>query len=111
MLTLGTLRALSSPLAEPGLLHITHILADLSSFRKKSTARSSSQTRLVNLLVLLLLRALPLATSHGGQTSRPSVQNGGTVRNGLRDIGLMSIKNGILITMANGTIGNILHRI
>ena len=50
-------------------------------------------------------------TSHGGQTSRPSVQNGGTARNGLQQIGLMSIPNGMFITMANGTIGNILHGI
>jgi hypothetical protein len=43
-------------------------------------------------------------TSHGEQTSRPSMQNGGTARNGLQEIGLMSIKNGMLITMANDTI-------
>ena len=107
VLTLGTLRALSRPLAEPGLRRITHILADLSSFRRKSTARFSSQTTVVNLPALLLLRALLLPTSHGGQTSRPSVQNGGMARNGLKEIGLMSIKNGMLITMASGTIGNI----
>lgn len=65
----------------------------------------------VNLPVLLLLRALPLPTSHGGQTSRPTVQNGGMARNGLKEIGLMSIKNGMLVTMANGTIGNIVHGI
>lgn len=111
MLTLGTLRALSRPLAEPDLLHITHILTDLSSFRRKSTARSSSQTTVVNLLALLLLRALPLQTSHGGKTSRLIVQNGGTARNGFKEIGLMSIKNGMLITMANRIIGNVIHGI
>jgi hypothetical protein len=62
-------------------------------------------------LPAVLLRALPLPTSHGGQTSRLSVQNGGTARNGLEEIGLMSIKDGMLITMANGTIGNITHGI
>lgn len=47
-------------------------------------------------------------TLHGGQTSRPSMQNSGTARNGLQEIGLMSIKSGMLITMVNGAIGNIL---
>ena len=37
------------------------------------------------------------------------MQNGGTAQKGLQEIGLMSIKNGMPITMANGTIGNILH--
>jgi hypothetical protein len=50
-------------------------------------------------------------TSHGGQTSRPSIQNGGTVRNGFKEIGLMSIKNSTLITTANGAISNIMHGI
>jgi hypothetical protein len=50
-------------------------------------------------------------TSHGGQTSRPSVQNGGTAQNGFREIGLMGIKDSMLITTAHGTIGNILHGI
>lgn len=86
-------------------------MAVLSSFRRKSTARSSPQTTVVNLPVLLLLRTLSLPTSHGGQTSRPRAQNGGTVRNGFKEIGLISIKNGMLITMANGTIGNIVHGI
>lgn len=108
VLTLGTLRALSRPLVELGLLHITHILADLSSFRR-STTKSSSQTLEVSLPAVLLLRTLPLPTSRGGKTSRQSVQNGGTVRNGLKEIRLMSIKNGRLITMANGTIGNLRH--
>jgi hypothetical protein len=65
----------------------------------------------VNHPLLLLLRALPLPTSHGGQTSRPTVQNGGTARNGLKEIDLTSIKNGMLITMACGTIGNIMYGI
>lgn len=39
------------------------------------------------------------------------MQNGGTARNGLQEIGLMSIKNGMLITMANGVIGNVIHGI
>jgi hypothetical protein len=65
----------------------------------------------VNPLVLLLLRALPLPISHGGQMSRPSTQNGGTAQNGFKEIGLMSIRNGMLITMANGAIGKILHGI
>jgi len=60
-------------------------------------------------LPVLLLRALPLPTSHGGQTSRPTVQNGGMARNGWKEIGLMSIKNGMLVTMANGIIGNAIH--
>ena len=60
-------------------------------------------------LPVLLLRVLPLPTLHGGQTSRPSVQNGGTARNGLKEIGLKSIRSGMLITMANVTIGNIVH--
>lgn len=62
----------------------------------------------VNLLVLLL-KALPLPTSHGGQKGRPVVQNGGMGRNGLKEIGLISIKNGMLIIMANGIIGNAIH--
>lgn len=62
-------------------------------------------------VVNLLHRALPLQTSHGGQTSRPTVQNGGMARNGLKEIGLMSIKNGMLVTMANGIIGNVIHGI
>jgi hypothetical protein len=37
------------------------------------------------------------------------VQNGGRAQNGFREIGLMGIKNSMLITTANGTIGNILH--
>lgn len=65
----------------------------------------------VNLPVLLLLRVLPLPTSHGGQTTRPSVQNGGMVRNGFEEIGLMSIKNGTLVTTDNGTIGSTLRGI
>jgi hypothetical protein len=34
------------------------------------------------------------------------MQNGGTARIGFKESGLMSIKNGMLITMVNGTIGN-----
>ncbi len=56
---------------------------------------SEGTPKVVNLPVLLL-RALPPPTLHGGQPSRPSVQNGGTVRNGLKEIDLMSIKNGIV---------------
>ena len=41
----------------------------------------------------------------------PAVQNGGMARNGLAESGLMSIKNGMLITMVNGTIGNNLYGI
>jgi len=50
-------------------------------------------------------------TLHGGQTSRPILQNGGTARNGLQEIGLMSIKSGMPFTTASGTIGSMLHRI
>jgi len=62
-------------------------------------------------LLLLLLRPLPLPTSHGGQTGRPTVQNGGMAQNGLKEIGLMSIKNGMLGAMANGIIGNVIYGI
>ena len=113
VLTLGTLRALSSPLAEPGLIYITHIQMGLSSFRRESTGKFSSQSRraparkLQRQAPVLLLRALP--TSHGGQTSRPTVQNGGMGRNGLKEINLMSIKDGMLVIMANGIIGSTIH--
>lgn len=64
---------------------------------------------LTNPPILLLLRAKPIP--HGGQTSRPTMQSGGMARNGFKEIGPMNIKNGMLITMASGTIGNILHGI
>jgi len=38
------------------------------------------------------------------------VQNGGMVRNGFKETGLMNIKNGLLITIANGIIGRVIHR-
>ena len=38
----------------------------------------------------------------------PAVQNGGMARNGLKETGLISIKNGMFITMANGIIGNVI---
>lgn len=71
------------------------------------------------LLKLLLLRALLLRVllpraktiSHGGQTSRPNMRSFRTARNGFKEIGPMNIKNGMLITMASGIIGNILHGI
>jgi len=47
-------------------------------------------------LPVLLLRALPPPTLQGGQPSRPSVENGGTARNGLKEVDLMSIKNGTI---------------
>ncbi|KAH8586812.1 hypothetical protein B0O99DRAFT_700600 [Bisporella sp. PMI_857] len=72
--------------------------------RARAAARLASPAALGN-------RSQVAPTSHGGQMSRPNMQNGGTARNGLREIGLMSIKNGMLITMANGTIGDTLHRI
>jgi hypothetical protein len=34
------------------------------------------------------------------------MQNGGTARIEFKESGLMSIKNGMLITVVNGTIGN-----
>jgi hypothetical protein len=58
---------------------------------------------------LLQLRSLP--PSHGGQTSRPHMQNGGMARSGFKETGLMSIKNGILIIMVNGSTGNILYEV
>ncbi len=85
---------------------LTMMVPGMNFFREPE--RTSA---VVNLPILLLLRALPLPTSHGGQTSRPTVQNGGMARNGLKEIGLMSIKNGMLVTMANGIIGNVIHGI
>lgn len=46
------------------------------------------------------------ATLHRGQMRIPNMQNGGTARIGFKGSGLMSIKNGMLVIMINGTIGN-----
>jgi hypothetical protein len=75
-----------------------------------NTTREPARTSPVaNLPLLLLLRALPLPKLHGRQTSRPAVQNGGMARNGLRESGLMSIRNGVLVTMAICITGNVIH--
>ena len=37
------------------------------------------------------------------------MQNGGMGRNGLKEINLMSIKDGMLVIMANGIIGSTIH--
>ena len=58
-------------------------------------------------LPALLLRALPLPTPREGQTRRPTVQNGGIARNGLKEVGLMNIKNGMLITTASNVYASI----
>ena len=64
------------------------------------------RTSVVVNLPAVLPRALPLPTSHGEQTRRPIMQNGGTARNGLQETGLMNFKSGMPVTTASGTIGS-----
>lgn len=44
----------------------------------------------------------------GGQTSRPNLQNSGTAQDGWPGVGPLTISDGVLIIMVNGTIGNIM---
>ena len=48
---------------------------------------------------------------HGGQTSRPDMQTGGMAQNGIKETGLKSIKNGMLMIMVSGFTDNTLHSV